>query len=263
MLKKLLKHDLKWIFKLLVVFYSIALVFSLLTRIFLSIDGSTIFNVLGKICSGVTISFIFNILINNIMRCWARFTKNLYGDESYLTHTLPINKKTIFASKFLMGIITMFVSVFVILLTLFIAYYSKENIEWLKISLNIIASIYNSTVIKLLLVIFLVFFLEMVFTVFAGYIGILIGHRSNDKRIIKSIIYGFITYILTQTLTLIIMFIFGIFNKDIMNLFTTNNIINIDILKIIMYGAIAIYVIYIIIYYIIGLKLFKKGIDVE
>ena len=263
MLKKLLKHDLKWIFKLLVVFYSIALVFSIFTRIFLSIDGSTIFNVLGKICSGVTISFIFNILINNIMRCWARFAKNLYGDESYLTHTLPINKKTIFASKFLMGIITMFVSVFVILLTLFIAYYSKENIEWLKISLNIIASIYNSTVIKLLLVIFLVFFLEMVFTVFAGYIGILIGHRSNDKRIIKSIIYGFITYILTQTLTLIIMFIFGIFNKDIMNLFTTNNIINIDILKIIMYGAIAIYVIYIIIYYIIGLKLFKKGIDVE
>ena len=67
MLKKLLKHDLKWIFKLLIVFYSITLVFSILTRIFLSIDGSTVFNVIGKICSGVTISFIFNILINYII----------------------------------------------------------------------------------------------------------------------------------------------------------------------------------------------------
>ena len=263
MLKKLLKHDLKWNFKLLIVFYSIALVFSILTRIFLSIDGSTVFNVIGKICSGVTISFIFNILINNIMRCWARFTRNLYGDESYLTHTLPIEKKTIFVSKFLTGIITMFTSILVILFTLFIAYYSKENIEWLKTSLNMLASIYNSTVIKLLLVIFLVLFLEMVFTIFAGYIGILLGHRSNNKRIVKSIVYGFITYLLTQTLTLIIMFICGIFNKDIMNLFTTNNIINIDILKIIMYGAIILYIIYIIIYYVIGLKLFKKGIDVD
>ena len=263
MLKKLLKHDLKWNFKLLIVFYSIALVFSILTRIFLSIDGSTVFNVIGKICSGVTISFVFNIIINNIMRCWARFTKNLYGDESYLTHTLPIEKKTIFASKFLMGVITMFTSVLVILLTLLIAYYSKENIEWIKASLNLIASIYNSTVIKLLLVIFLVFFLEMVFTIFAGYIGILLGHRSNNKRMIKSVVYGFITYLLTQSLTLIIMFICGLFNKDIMNLFITTNIVNIDILKYIMYGAIILYIIYIIIYYLLGLKIFKKGIDVD
>ena len=86
---------------------------------------------------------------------------------------------------------------------------------------------------------------------------------SNNRRMLKSVIYGFITYMLTQSLTLVIMFICGLFNKDIMNLFTTNNIINIDVLKFIMYGAIFIYIIYIIIYYILGLKLFKKGINVD
>ena len=263
MLNKVLKYDLKCVFKVLIVFYIIALVFSVFTRILFSIDNSTIFNILGQICSGVTISFIFNILINNIMRCWSRFIKNIYGDESYLTHTLPIKKKTIFISKFLTSIITMLTSVFVILLTLFIAYYSKENIEWLKNSLNIIATIYNSTIIKLLLVIFIVFFLEMVFTVVVGYIGILLGHKSNDKRILKSIIYGFITYMLTQVFSLLIVFIFGLLNKDIMNLFTTNTIVNIEVLKGIMYGAIIIYTIYIIIYYLVGLKLFNKGVDVD
>lgn len=263
MLNKVLKYDLKWAFKVLIVFYLIALVFSVLTRILFSIDNSTIFNILGQICSGVTISFVFNILINNIMRCWSRFIKNIYGDESYLTHTLPINKKTIFISKFLTSIITMLTSVLVILIVLFIAYYSKENIEWLKNSLNIIATIYNSTIIKLLLVIFLVFFLEMVFTVVVGYIGILLGHKSNDKRILKSIIYGFITYMLTQTFSLLIVFIFGLLNKDIMNLFTTNTIVNIDILKYIMYGAIILYTVYLIIYYLVGLKLFNKGVDVD
>ena len=263
MLRKLLKYDLKWIFKLLAVFYSIALVFAILTRMFLYVDNSTVLSIIGKICSGVTISFIFNIIVNNIIRCWVRFIRNLYGDESYLTHTLPVEKKTIFLSKFLTGIITMLVSIVVILVVLFIAYYSKENIEILKNLLNIVATIYNSTVIKLLLIIFVVLFLEMVFTIFAGYIGILLGHKSNDKRMIKSIIYGFITYMVTQTTTLILMFICGLFNQDIMNLFTTSNIINIDILKYIMYGAVVIYIIYIIIYYIIGNKLLKKGIDVD
>jgi len=263
MLSKVLKYDLKWVFKLLIVFYIIALIFSLFTRILFSIDNSTVFNILGQICSGVTISFIFNILINNIMRCWARFTKNIYSDESYLTHTLPIEKKTIFISKFLTAIITMFTSSFVILLILFIAYYSKENIEWLKTSLNLIATIYSSTIIKLILVIFLVFFLEMVFSIVVGYIGILIGHKSNNNRIVKSIVYGFICYTGTSMFSLLITFILGLFNKDIMNLFMTDTITNIDILKLIMYGAIIIYTIYIIIYYLIGLKLFNKGVNVD
>ena len=263
MLNKLLKYDLKWIYKLLVVFYIIAIFFSLLTRILFSIDNSTIFNILGQICSGITISFIFNILINNIMRLWARFKKNMYGDESYLTHTLPLKKKTIFLSKFLTTIITMLTSILVILFVLFVAYYSKENLEWIKNSLNIIASIYNSTMIKLLLIIFFVFFLEMVFAILCGYIGIILGHKSNDKKIIKSIIYGFICYMVAQVITLLIVFIFGLINKDIMNLFITNDIINVDIIKTIMYFAIIIYTVYIFILYKIGVNLLNKGVDVD
>ena len=263
MLNKVLKYDLKWVYKVLIAFYIIALVFSVFTRILFSIENSLIFNILGQICSGVTISFIFSILINNIMRCWARFVRNIYGDESYLTHTLPIKKKTIFISKFLTSIITMFTSVLIILLVLFIAYYSKENLEILKNSLNVLASIYNSTVLKLLLVIFVVFFLEMLFVIQVGYTGILIGHKSNNNRMVKSIVYGFICYIVTQGLTLLIVFIVGLFNKDIMNLFITNNIVNIDVVKLIMFIGIVIYTIYLYIYYKVDLILFNKGIDVE
>ena len=103
----------------------------------------------------------------------------------------------------------------------------------------------------------------MVFTVIVGYIGILIGHKGNNNRMLKSIIYGFICYTVTSIFSLLIVFIFGLFNKDIMNLFTTNTILNINILKTIMYGVIIIYLIYIIIYYLIGLKLFNKGVDVD
>ena len=60
MLKKLLKYDLKNIFKFLIIFYSLTLFFGVLTRIFLNIENSFIMNIIGQICSGVTISMFFN-----------------------------------------------------------------------------------------------------------------------------------------------------------------------------------------------------------
>lgn len=263
MLKKVLKYDLKYTYKVLIIFYLLTLIFAIFTRILFAFDNSFILDILGHITSGATISFIFSILINNMMRMWARFVKNIYGEESYLTHTLPIEKKTIYISKVLSSIITMFTSILVILLAIIIAYYSKENLELLKNSLNVLASAYNSTIIKLILMIFFVFFLEMTFAIQAGYTGIILAHRSNNNRIVKSVIYGFICYLLTQAFTLLSVFIIGLFNKDIMNLFITNDIVNVEVVKIIMVFGIILYTLFIYIYYRIDIKLFEKGVNVE
>ena len=150
MLKKLLKYDLESVYRVLIVFYALSLFFAVLTRVFLSIENSFIMNIIGKICSGTTIAMIFNILINNLMRLWVRFKQNFYGDESYLTHTLPIDKKTLYLSKTLASIITLFSSLLVIVLSLFVAYYSKENIEIIKNLLLPLATIYDSTVISII-----------------------------------------------------------------------------------------------------------------
>lgn len=263
MLNKVIKYDLKYVYKVLIVFYILSLLFALFTRIFWGFDNSKVLNVLGYIASGTTIAFIFNILINNIIRLWSRFVLNVYKDESYLTHTLPVSKKTIYLSKFLSSIITVFTSVVVILISLFIAYYSKENMQILKDSLTFIAFTYDSSVIKLLLVVFIVFFLEILFLVQAGYLGIIVGHRANNGKMVKSIIYGFIFYIISQMILLLIMLVFGLFNPNIMNLFITNENPEIDVFKKIMYFGIVIYTILLIIYYVICVKLFEKGVNVE
>lgn len=263
MLKKLLKYDLLNVYKVLVVFYILAIIFAGFTRIFLNINNSTIFNIIGQICSGICISMIFNIIINNIMRVWVRFSKNLYGDESYLTHTLPVNKKTIYLSKFLTSIITMFTSVIMIILSVFIAYYSKENLEFVRNLLTSIANIYDSTVVNFLLVTFFVFFLELTVLLQAGYTGLILGNKMNNNKLLFSILFGFISYIVTQVFTLILIFIAGIFNQEIMNLFMTNEIANLEMLNVIMYLAIAIYLLCIIIYYFIDIKIFNKGVNVD
>ena len=263
MLKKLLKYDLQYKFKGLSIFYILAIFFSILTRIFLNIENSFIMNIIGKICSGVTISMIFNIIINNLMRLWARFSNNLYKDESYLTHTLPIDKKTLYLSKALSSIITLFTSILIIGLTLFIAYYSKETIEMIKNFLLPVASAYNTHIIIIIIAFLFIIFLELANALQAGYTGIILGNKMNNNKTAFSVLYGFITYIVTQLIIILVVFIFALFNKDIMNLFYTTEFITVDIIKTLIYLAIAVYISTLIILYFVNIKLFKQGVNVD
>lgn len=262
MLKKLLKYDLSFIFKFLVIFYILSLLFAFLTRIFFTFENSFLLNIIAQICSGVTISMMFNILINNSMRLWVRFKQNFYSDESYLTHTLPISKKTLYLSKFLTSIITLFTSIFVIFLTIFIAYFSKEFLDTIKDLLSLFTTSYN-TIIKLLFSVVIVFFLEIVNILQCGYTGIILGQRKNDFKIIFSLFYGFITFLITQLFVLLIIFISSSFNSDILNLIFTNELISIDSIKIIIYLSILMYTLSIISVYFVNKKIFTKGVNVE
>ena len=263
MLKKLLKYDLQNIYKVLIVFYILSLFFCVLTRIFLSIDNSFIVSIIGKICSGTTIAMIFNIIINNLMRLWVRFRSNFYGDESYLTHTLPVSKKTLYLSKSLTSIITLFSSVLIIAISLFIAYYSKENIMFIKNLLLPIATIYESKVIIIILAFIFICFLEITNMLQSGYVGIVLGHRKNNNKIILSMVFGFITYIITQIFIILIVFIVALFNKDLMNLFYTVDTLNINTIKLCIYLAIFTYTLNIFILYFVNLKLFSRGVNVD
>lgn len=263
MLKKLLKYDLENVYKILVVFYCLAIFFAILTRVFLNIENSFVMDIIGRICSGTTIAMIINILINNVMRLWVRFKNNFYGDESYLTHTLPVEKKTLYLSKFLAFIVTLFTSFLVIGASLFIAYYSKENMEALKNILIPIANAYGSTIIKILMAFLFVFFLQFANMVQSGYTGIILGHRQNSAKIGFSVLLGFAAYIGTQMVALGMLFLLALFNKDFMNLFITNEIISVGVIKKIIYIALAIYTIIIVGIYFINLILFKKGVNVD
>ncbi len=202
-------------------------------------------------------------LINGILRLWVRFIKNSYKDESYLTHTLPVEKKTIYASKVISALVSIFLTSIAIIVCLFICYYSEANIQVVKAMLELAASTYNTTVLNLLLLVSIVITLQIVFIVIIGYVGIILGHKSNKGKIIKSIVISFAFYMATQMVSIILIYIFGLFNSNIMNLISTTNAINTETIKVLMYGAIGLYLVYIGFYYILGKKAFEKGINVD
>jgi len=263
MLKKLLKYDLKYVFKVLIIFYTLSIFFAVLTRYFFSIDNCFLFNVIAQVCSGITISMIFNILINNIMRLWVRFQNNFYKDEGYLTHTLPVKRTILFLSKNLTSVISLLVSFIIIALSLCIAYYSKDNLTLLKTILLPIANLYNTNVISILSAFLFILFLEVANAIQAGYIGIVLGHKMNDIKTGFSVIYGFVTYVLSQIIAIAMVFIVALFNKNLMNLFYTTEAIDLDMVKLIIYLAIGIYSILVIVGYLVNLRLFKAGINID
>ena len=265
MLGKLLKYDLKWIYKVIVVFYILAVIFSIIGRVLSLIENSIVFSAIAKFTYGLAIAMMANCLINCFTRLWSRFVKNIYKDESYLTHTLPVEKKKIYISKVIAALITVFTTAVVILFCLFICYYSKENLENLKAILELTASTYNTTVIGLILLMVGVFFLEVMFIVLIGYVSIILGYKSNKNKNknAKTIIIGTLLYLLTQAVTLVLIFILGLFNSNVMNLINTKDIVNIDSIKVIMLTGVAIYITYIIIYYLLGKRFFIKGVNIE
>ena len=262
MLKKLLKYDLKWCFKPLLVFYLLAIFFSIIVRIVESFEQSLILLIIDKICCGVVIAMIINILINCFMRNWARFVKNIYKDESYLTHTLPVNKNKIYLSKILTAVITLLTSFIVIIVCLAIATLNEETWIILKESLKQSAIFFNSSVSSFIIVLVITIFFEFLFMMMSGTLGIIIGHKSNNLKIVKSILIGFGTYMILAFISLVILYVVGIFNSDIMSVFT-NMEVSSNAIKSIMVVGIFIYAIYNFVLYFVGNKILSKGVNID
>lgn len=262
MLGKLLKYDLKWCFKPLVVFYILAIIFSIITRMIESVDQTLILLIMDKICSGVVIAMLINILINCLMRNWVRFERNIYKDESYLTHTLPVSKNKIYLSKILTAIITLFISFIVIAICLAIV--GLNDVTWysLKLSLEQSAIFLNSNPLSLIIVLIITIFFEFLFMILSGILGIVIGHRSNNMKIVKSILIGMGIYMGLSLFSLAIIYMAGILSPDIISVF--NNIkVSSNAIKSIMIIGIFVYAIYNLIIYFVGNALLNKGVNVD
>ena len=264
MLNKLLKYDLKYMIKNMNVFYILAIFFAIVTRL-LSLPGqSVMISVLNKISSGCVIAMIANILINTMIRSWVRFRDSLYKDESYLTHTLPVTKNELYNSKLLQAFIFFFVGFVIVLLSLFIAYYSKEN--WLIITnyIKTITTGLNMSTILFIVIAIILIFLEIFNAIQCGFLGIILGHKRNNGKLGFSILFGFITYLIAQTMVLGLVFIYGLFDSTIMDLFKTATInIDVNAFKLLALISSILYIILIFTMSIICKKELSKGVNIE
>ena len=263
MLNKILKYDLKYMIKNMCVFYLLAIFFSITTRILFSINQSTIVNIISQISVGCMFAMIVNILINTIMRSWVRFRDSIYKDEAYLTHTLPVTKNNIYNSKFIQTLIFFILGFMIIVLCLFITYYTKDRWLLLKSYIDSITTGLNINTALFVVSMLSVIFLEIFNAIQCGFLGIILGYKKNNTKIAFSVTFGFIAYILSQSLVLLSVFIVGLFNSNIMDLFKSNVIFTDSSFKLLVVIAIILYLLIIGFMSIICKKEFNKGVNIE
>ncbi|WP_028829538.1 hypothetical protein [Proteocatella sphenisci] len=102
MLGKLLKYEMKGTGRTLLPFYGLMITLAAITRLFNGINIYE-FSKLGQIAMGI-VAFSYGLTATSVMMLTAflvvqRFYKTVYGDEGYLTHTLPVKSRDIIISK--------------------------------------------------------------------------------------------------------------------------------------------------------------------
>ena len=264
MLNKLLKYDLKYMIKNMSVFYILSIFFAIVTRILFNMEQSVIIGILGQISVGCMFAMVANVIINTVMRSWVRFSSSIYKDEAYLTHTLPVTKDEIYNSKFIETLIFFIVGFVIVIISLFITYYSKEN--WLGITnyIRTITTGLNMSTWFFITAFFVITFLEVFNAIQCGFLGLILGYKMYNNKIAFSVLYGFIAYLLAQSLVLLLVFIYGFFDSSVMELFKTATInIDVEAFKTIAVLSAILYAVIITIMNIVCRKLLNKGVNIE
>ncbi len=263
MLGKLLKYDLKYMLKNMSIFYILAIFFAIATRVFFSLEQTVIINIIGQITCGCMFSMVASIIFNTIIRSWIRFKDSIYKDESYLTHTLPVTKVEIYGSRFLQSLIFMIVGFIVGVVSLFIAYYTKDRWILIKDTINSISVGLNLNTSFIVTSIILLCFLEVFNILQSGFLGLIIGNKRNNGKTAYSFLFGFIGYVLSQTFVILFLFFVGLFNSNVMSIFTSTALMDNNTINLLTVLSILIYILIIIEMAIRCSKELKKGVNVE
>ena len=110
---------------------------------------------------------------------------------------------------------------------------------------------------------FTVIFLEVFNAIQCGFLGIILGYKRNNNKILYSVLFGFIAYLVAQSLVLFLVFITGFFNSSIMDLFNNDVMLDASSFKLLVVLAIILYLVIIFLMSVLCKKKFNEGVNIE
>ncbi len=275
MLGKLLKHEFKVtsryflpMFLVIIIATALLKVSTLLSEnsIFLSIEISTFLNIVEGLFIAVYLLILFGTAMLALFLLVKRFYSNMFGDEGYLTHTLPVTGTQLLNSKLICSFVWMILLVPIwigSILILFagtdafsdISFYAPMVLEEVQI-LNISGFSVGIILVELILM----FLFGLIGAILSYYLCITLGqHFLGEHRLAGAILFYFVISVISSTVS-------SVFSTIIeMTLGNPSAIVTIPALfqvLTIMFGAsILITLVQIVVYYLITNYLLTKRLN--
>lgn len=202
MLKKLLKYDMKMLGKALLPYAAVLLLLSIITRGINTLEKS--FSFLKIISTPINLAFVV-LLVGSLFYTFfvtmKRYYINLFKDEGYLTHTLPVTKNQLITSKMLSSMIFFVGMLFVLVLSLLIGY--GDVFSSFFTAMNEMIHSMNLPLVPSYIVVVLTFFVSYVSSILLLYLSIALGHTRPSNKIMYSVVFGIVLYSVSQLIGLL------------------------------------------------------------
>ncbi len=261
MLGKLLKYDFRKNMRWLWILFVGAIVAAGITRGLVELGKSiAFFKVLSILFDSVFYALVANSLIQPFLRGFMDFSKSLYGDESYLTHTLPVTKKQIINSKYITTFAELLMGFASVIIAILIRFASPTFLQTIKYMLSAVVTGEFSALLALVLMIVLVIVEFLMFSSIINF-SIVMAYKSNEKKVLKSFLFtaAFAAIAMTVlSVAMVIMFVaFGVDISSSTLTFTAPVFFGIII------TGIVVYLLFTVLFYFLAKKEFGKGVNVD
>ena len=262
MLGKLIKYDLRVLFKYELGFALASLALAVIVKLLWMVDGSTVATAMAEMLQNFAMTTAIAMVVNTMMRAWAvMFARRMYGDESYLSHTLPVTRAQNYNSKFLSAMIAILFGVVAGGVAIFLAY--NMNLETINAALSELASALDASTVGLVLAVVILVFVELVNMLSVVFSATIMTHKFERNRAVKGFLTGLAGFLVTQGVVVMVIFLLGLHNPNVMSLFGNGMVDSTETLKQIFWSAIAAYGTCAVVYYWFNLKMLQAGVDVD
>lgn len=206
MLTKLMKYDLKSLYKFMVPCYLVTLLVSLLSRgAYYASKSIALLQIPYSFILCLYVVIIICVPIASCVISFIKFYNNLIKDEGYLMNTLPVKKSSLIISKLLSFIIVFITSVLVSVIAIAIGMLGVYfDIHDVTEAISTLIEFIDNTFIVLII---LNSFIGVIMQQLMIYLAISFGQRHNKNKGLFSFVYMIAIYYVTQIITSIVILI--------------------------------------------------------
>lgn len=216
MLGKLIKQEFKAVSPLLIMLHAALFVMTFFEHFLIALN---IFDTLPKLGNIFTVFYVIALIAVSIITFLFfiyRFYRNLFSDEGYLMHTLPVKPYQLILSKLITAVVWCIIDGLIVIGSILLLVLSSRQYD-ITFVLNYLQAFIAETSLSAGVLFFHIIafgLLQIIYNLVRFYSALTIGHTFSKHKLLGSFGAYIVIYIIIESITTLVLYLSGIFATD-------------------------------------------------